>query len=393
MSQNFFTHEHVNFDILRQRSFNMRWAALDQNAIPLTSADPDFPPAPEIIETLQDYLKGGYMPYVPPFGLPGLRESIASYVGRRKGEQVKWEWVLPTDSAARAMDIIAEAVLQPGDEAIIFDPVDLMFGVSVRRAGGIPVYFSRIKENGFWDLSDLESLVTPKTKLLCLCNPHNPLGVLYSKEELEEVLRVANAHDLYILNDEVWSDIVYSEQTFLSLMQFPAEQTKKVLTVYGYSKGFSMAGIRGGYLICPDPEMFTKIVDVSGVENTVGGVACLTQIAMMAAFDKAEYWVDAFVAHLQTCRDYVYDRLNAMPGIRADKQEATFVSFFDVRGTGLTSEGFVEYIQKDAGVYLVPGSNKWFGPGAEGRVRLCYATSHDILKEALDRIECSVNKL
>ena len=72
MSQNFFTHEHVNFDILRQRSFNMRWAALDHNAIPLTSADPDFPPAPEIIEALQDYLKGGYMPYVPPFGLPGL---------------------------------------------------------------------------------------------------------------------------------------------------------------------------------------------------------------------------------------------------------------------------------------------------------------------------------
>ena len=393
MSQNFFTHEHVNFDILRQRSFNMRWAALDQNAIPLTSADPDFPPAPEIIESLQDYLKGGYMPYVPPFGLPGLRESIASYVGRRKGEHVNPEWVLPTDSAARAMDIIAEAVLQPGDEAIIFDPVDLMFGVAVRRAGGTPVYFSRNKKNGCWDLSDLESYVTPKTKLLCLCNPHNPLGVLYSEEELAEVLRIANAHDLYILNDEVWSDIVYSEQKFLSLMQFPAEQTRKVLTVYGYSKGFSMAGIRGGYLICPDPDMFQKIADVSGVENTVGGVACLTQIAMMAAFDKAEYWVDAFVAHLQTCRDYVYDRLIAMPGIRADKQEATFVTFFDVRDTGLTSEGFVEYIQNDAGVYLVPGSNKWFGPGAEGRVRVCYATSHDILKEALDRIECSVNKL
>jgi len=388
-----FRNEDIRFDILRQRSLNMRWASMGETDIPLTSADPDFPPAPEILQALHNYIDGGYMPYVPPFGIPGLRESIADFVLQRKGERVCPEWILPLDSAARAMDVVAHAVLQPGEEAIIFDPVDLMFGVSIRRAGGIPVFFSRTKADGHWDLSGLEDLITPQTRMLCLCNPHNPLGVLYSEAELAEILRIANAHNLYIMNDEVWSDIVYSETPFLSLMQFPGELTQKVLTVYGFSKGFSMAGIRGGYLICPEGAMFQKLADAAGVENTVGGVSCMTQVAMMAACNQARQWQDAFVAHLQTCRDYVYARLSAMSGIQAELQEATFVTFFDIRETGLGSEAFVDYMQKDAHVFLIPGNRKWFGPGAEGRVRLCYATSHDILKTALDRMEESLNKL
>lgn len=393
MDHGYFTNDHVNLDILRQRSYSMRWATLEPDVIPLSSADPDFPPAPEIIDTLKEYLSGGYMPYVPPLGITGLRETIASGLKQRKNENVRPEWILPTDSAARAMQIISAAVLNPGDEAVIFDPVDLMFGVSISMAGGKAVYYPCTKEHGHWDFSDLESYITPKTKMLCLCNPHNPLGKLYAKEELAKILEIANRYDLCVLNDEVWSDIVYSETPFHSLMEFPEEQTRKVLTVYGFSKGFSMAGIRGGYLICPDETLFQKVFDVSAVGTTVGGVSCLTQVAMKAAFERGFYWVDEFVAHLQACRDYVYQRLNAMPGITADKQEATFVSFFDIRETGLSSEEFARQIYEIDRVYLVPGTDKWFGPGAQGHVRLCYATSHEILEQALDRIETGVNRM
>lgn len=114
---------------------------------------------------------------------------------------------------------------------------------------------------------------------------------------------------------------------------------------------------------------------------------------MKAAFEKGFPWVDAFVAHLQTCRDMAYDRLNAMPGIHADKQEATFVTFFDMRETGVSSDDFARYILERSRVYLVPGNKQWFGPGAAGHVRLCYATSHAILQEGLDRIERGVQEL
>lgn len=194
-----------------------------------------------------------------------------------------------------------------------------MFGVSIGMAGGKAIYYPCQKHGGHWDFSDLEGYITPKTRMLCLCNPHNPLGKLYSVAELRKILDIANAHGLYILNDEVWSDIIYSEVPFHSLMEFPKEDTQHVMTVYGFSKGFSMAGIRGGYLICPEKAIFDRAFDVSGVGVTVGGVPCLTQVAMKAAFEKGFPWVDAFVAHLQTCRDMAYDRLNAMPGIHADQ--------------------------------------------------------------------------
>lgn len=382
-----FTNDQIRLDILRQRSLNMRWASLPEDVIPLTSADPDFPPAQEILDVLREYLDGGYMPYVSPRGMTGLRETLAEGAWHRKKERVDPQWILPTDSAARAMQIIAAAVLAPGDEAVIFDPVDLMFGVSVAMAGGKPIYYPCVKTDGRWNFSDLESFITPRTRMLCFCNPHNPLGKVYAADELRTILEIANRRDLYIMNDEVWSDIVYSEQPFISLMSFEPELTQKVLTVYGFSKGFSMAGIRGGYLVCPDDRLFPKVLAVSGVENTVGGVSCLTQVAMKAAFERAFPWVDRFVAHLQSCRDQVYVRLNAMPGIRALRQEATFVSFFDVRGTGMSSEEFVDFMLRSQRVALVPGTKKWFGPGAEGYVRLCYSTSHELIDEALDRME------
>ena len=131
MKQNLFSDDAVRLDILRQRSYSMRWASLPEDVIPLSSADPDFPPSQEILDTLHEYLKGGYMPYVPPLGITGLRETLAEGIWKRKHEKTEPEWFIPTDSAARAMQIAAAAVLAPGDEAIIFDPVDLMFGVSI----------------------------------------------------------------------------------------------------------------------------------------------------------------------------------------------------------------------------------------------------------------------
>ena len=236
MKQNLFSDDAVRLDILRQRSYSMRWASLPEDVIPLSSADPDFPPSQEILDTLHEYLNGGYMPYVPPLGITGLRETLAEGIWKRKHEKTEPEWFIPTDSAARAMQIAAAAVLAPGDEAIIFDPVDLMFGVSIGMAGGKAIYYPCQKHGGHWDFSDLEGYITPKTRMLCLCNPHNPLGKLYSVAELRKILDIANAHGLYILNDEVWSDIIYSEVPFHSLMEFPKEDTQHVMTVYGFSK-------------------------------------------------------------------------------------------------------------------------------------------------------------
>ena len=385
-----FTDDKVDLKVLKERALGMRWAGMPEGTIPLTSADPDFKPAIEIREAMTDFIKGGYFPYAPD-ALPGLREAISGSLKMRKNEDVPPEFIQPVDSASACMHAIALSVLKPGDEVIIFDPVDLLFGISARYAGATVVYYSPKHENGHWDFSDLESYVTDKTRMIGLCNPHNPLGLLYTEGELRTIATVAAEHDLWIMNDEIWSDIIYSERPFVSINSLGPELNKKTISFYGFSKGFALPGLRAGYLYTLNAEAFETAMH--RCYDLAAGVDYLTQIAMKTAVTDCWYWVDAFVERLQSNRDYLVERMNAMPLLHAPKPEATFVSFFDVRETGMSSQEFADYSKEHCKVALVPGTVKWFGPGGEGNVRLCYSTSHAILKEALDRIEAGMQEL
>lgn len=391
---NYFCNENINFDVLSKRAYNYRWAELPEGTIPLTAADTDFPVAPEIIKEIVDYVQVGYLSYTPKLGLPEFRQSIAKALNDKKNEHIDPELVLPIDSAARGMYIIAQAVLQPGDEVIIFDPVDYLFKQSALSAKATPVLFpAKVTSEGRLDLSTLESYITPKTRMIGLCNPHNPLGTLYSKEDLELILDLSEKYNLYIMNDEIWSDIVYPPNKFLSIMSLGAERNKRTLSVYGFSKCYGVAGLRIGCVYCHDKALFDKMVEKSDVMTTAGGIASVSQIAGIACLEKAQYMVDAYVAHLAQNRDYACERINAMAMLSVRKPEATFVVFIDVRQTGLSSEQFVDFMLDKVKLALVPGTENFFGPGAEGFVRLCFATSHEVLAEGLDRLEKGISLL
>ncbi len=389
MLSRLFQDDQVNMDIILERSTGMRWGGQKEGTITLTAAEPDFIPSEEITNAMIEYIKGGYFPYAPQGGIKGFRESISDKLKTRKNVNVDPAHIVPVDSAHAALNAVAASILQPGDEAIIFDPVDLLFGISVRNAKGVVVEFPAIYENGKWDLSALESYITPKTRLIGLCNPQNPMGVLYTKEELKYIAELADKYNLWIMNDEIWSDIIYSEKPFVSINSLGPELNKRTISLYGFSKGFAVAGLRAGFIYTMNQEAFDKVVNIA--HNY--GVDVVTQVAMKAAFDKAFPWVDAFVAHLQGNRDYLYERLLKMPYFEPTKQEATFVSFPNISKTGMGSQEFVDWCLKEARVLLVPGTAKWFGTRGEGHVRICYSTSRKILTQALDRIEEAVNKL
>lgn len=386
-----FADDKVDMKVLRERALSMRWGSLPEDVIPLTSADPDFKPAKEINEAMIEYIRGGYFPYVPEGGIPGLKESIAKGLKERKNVDVQPEYIEPVDSAAAALQIIALSILKPGDEAIIFDPVDLLFGISVRYAKAEVKYFPSVYENGRWKLDDLESYITPKTRMICLCNPHNPMGYLYTADELRQIAKIADRHGLWIMNDEIWSDICYSGKPFISINSLGPELNKRTISCYGFSKGFALPGLRAGYIYTMGREAMDQVKQV--LNGHLFGVDLVTQVAMKAAYDQCFYWVDAFVEHLQGNRDYILERFEKMPYVKATKQEATFVTFPDISASGLSSQEFVDFMLKEQKVALVPGTVTWFGPGGEGHVRLCYSTSHAILEEGLDRIEAGLNKL
>jgi len=390
MRSDLFTDDKVDLAVLKQRALGMRWAGMPEGVIPLTSADPDFKPAQEIRDAMIEFIQGGYFPYAPD-ALPGLREIISQRMAERKGIQAPPEFIAPVDSASAAMHAIAASIVQPGDEVIIFDPVDLLFGISTRYGGATPVLYPAWQKDGKWDFSDLESFVTPRTKMIDLCNPHNPLGLLYTKEDLLQIAQVAEKHGLWIMNDEIWSDIVYSEKPFVSIASLGPELNKRTISLYGFSKGFGLPGLRAGYIYTQSQEAFDMVM--SRANSLAAGVDYLTQVAMKTAFESCFYWVDAFVEHLQHNRDYIYERFSKMPLIEPTRQEATFVTFPDISATGLSSQEFYDYMFQEQKVALVPGTVQWFGPGAEGHVRLCFSTSHGILEEGLDRIEAGLVKL
>lgn len=389
-----FTNEDVNLKILRQRAYNLRWAEVDEGVIPLTAADPDFPAPKAVADALTEYIQGGYFSYTPKRGFPEFAESLSRALKARKNEDINPDLILPVDSAARGMHIIAQTVLKPGDEALVFDPVDFLFKTSMEAAGAkVNLFPMTFREDGTIDFSSIEKYITPKTKMLGLCNPHNPLGKVYPKEDLEYLLDLSKKYGFYIMNDEIWSDIVYSDAEFTSICSLGKEKNKKTLSVFGFSKSFGIAGLRAGCIYCQDEEIFDKLVEASLVDTTIGGISSLSQVAGIACLTECYGWLDEFVAHLQSNRDYALERLNQMPGVKCTKPQATFVMFPDVSEISIGAEELVEYLKKEERLAIVPGGRQFFGPGSEGHVRICLATSREILKEGLDRMERGLKKL
>lgn len=388
-----FDDANVKLDVLKKRAYNYRWAEVEEGVIPLTAADPDYPVAPEIRQAMMDYIQDGYFSYTPKLGFPEFRQSIARALKRRKGEDIDPELVLPIDSAARGMYVIADVVLKPGDEMIVFDPVDYLFRESCLAAGGKVVLFPAKLKDGHIDLSQLESYITPKTRMIGLCNPHNPYGVLYRPEDLEHIMSLCEKYDLYIMNDEIWSDIIFPENKFLSIYSLGNERCRRVMSVFGFSKSFGIAGLRAGCVYTTDEKLFQAMVDKSAVMTTAGGIASICQVAAMTCLDKCYYWVDAFLEHLTQNRDYAVERLNKMPGLVAYKPQATYLLYVDVSSFGMTAVEFTDYMQKKVKLALVSGGEKFFGPGSEGHIRICIATSHAILEEGLDRLEKGIAML
>lgn len=375
----------VPLDLLRQRAHNLRWAEQPPGVIPLTAADPDYPAAPVIRDAIADYARSGVFSYGPAGGLPSFRQAVAGYL-RQRGATVPPEAVLAVNSAAAGLALVTCHWLSPGDEAIVWDPVDFLFAHTVRSAGGVPVLW-RIEPEAPLDLAALEALVTPRTRVLCLCNPHNPLGRCFRRDELEALGRFCLERGLRVLSDEVWSDVVYPPATFTSWLALEPELAGLGAVVHGFSKSFGLAGLRVGYVAMADPEAAARLLADSELPSTVDGVATLSQVAATAAYSPDGLaWLEAFLEHLRARRDQAVTRLAAIPGLRVQPPAATFVLFVGLPPLQESVEALVERLRREHGVAVVPGSPRWFGPGAAGHLRLSFATSEALLAEALERL-------
>lgn len=388
-----FERDSVNLDILKKRAFNLRWATVPEGVIPLTAADPDFPSAPEIAEAIIRFTKDRYLSYGPPAGLPEFKESVARYFSVKRLVPALPEFIFPVDSAAFGIYLTCKAFLAQGDEAIIFDPVDFLFRYSIEAVGGTAIPFAIPPGPAPIDFERFERLISSKTKLICLCNPLNPTGKVFTREELLKIAEIACKHNLVILSDEIWSDIVYTPHLYTSIASLSEEISNHTVTVTGYSKSYGLAGLRIGAVMAGNQAHYDRLFEASLHGSTIHGANVLSQIAATTALNECDYWLDNFLKHLQQMRDLCDRELNSINGFHCIPPEGCYVAFTNITGTGKSSREIHQLLLDKAKVAVVPGAKEWFGEGAGGFIRMSFATSADILGEALYRVKNTINSL
>ena len=376
----------VDEKILRQTAFNLRWATVPNDVIPLTAGEMDFPVAPPVLEAIERHVRNGYLGYCPAQGFESFREAIAADLTNR-GIQASADRILALDGAASALKAACKGILKPGDEAITFDPIDFLLPHCGEQAGATVRRCPVSQTTGEVNFSRLESLITPSTKALLICNPHNPTGRVLRRNELMSLAAIAEKHDLWIISDEVWSEIILGSIPMTSIASLSAEIGKRTITISGFSKSDGLSGLRVGYAHCENQAIFAQIMGASGALDTSGGATVLSQVAAEAALLEGKSWRNDFISHLKNIMPNAAKRLSELPGVDCPMPEGTFLLFPKVTAFGLDAVSLAELILKEAKVSVVPGLPRWFGPASEGHLRLSVATSHLILNEALERIE------
>jgi aminotransferase len=383
----------IDLPILRRRAHNLRWATVPADVIPLTAADPDMPCAPEIAEAIARFARERYFSYGAPEGMPEFRESMAAYFQTRRQIPASPGWIFPVDSAAFGIYITCKAFLRAGDEAIVFDPVDFLFRYGIEAAGARAVPFAIPPGDDPVDFNRLGQLISKRTRMICLCNPLNPTGKVFTRQELQRFAELAVRYDLIILSDEIWSDIVYSPNVYTSMASLGKEVRDRTITITGFSKSYGLAGLRIGAVMASNREHYNVLFNTSLHKSTVHGANLLSQVAATAALNECGGWLHDFVQHLQRMRDLCVNSLNSIKGVHCLPPAGCYVAFPDISGTGLGSGEIQELLFNEARVAVVPGLPEWFGDGANGHIRLSFATSAEILMQAMERIKNTIQRL
>lgn len=388
-----FTNQEVKLEILKKRAYNLRWASVPAGVIPLTAADPDFPCAPQIAEAISQYASQRYFSYAPAEGHSFFREAVANFHTNKRQVNTHPDFVIAVDSAAYGILMTCKAFIGKGDEAIVFNPVDFLFKYSVESCQGIAVPLSvPLTSEGLIDMNALEGLITSKTKMICLCNPLNPTGKVFTKSELEQIGNLAIKYKLIILSDEIWSDIVFAPHVYTSIASVSEAIKQHTIIVTGYSKSYGLAGLRVGSVIAPNEKLYQQLLLASDHQSTTHGCNVLAQVAVKSALEDCGEWLQNFVNHLNNMRDLCIEDLNKMNGISCHSPQGCYLVFPDISQTGLEAETLQKLLLEKGKVAVVPGLGKWFGDRAAGHIRLSFATSEEILKEGLYRINKVLNE-
>lgn len=363
-------------------------AATMKDVISLGIGEPDFTTPDPILEAGRRSLQQGETHYTSNAGMGELRQALVVHLQDLYG--VSYDAaseVVITVGGSEALYLAATALLEPGEEVIIPTPCFVSYQAEVELAGGVAVEIpSRMEDNFVLDPATIEAAVTPRTKAILISYPTNPTGAVAERETLLEVLRIAQEHDLIVISDEIYDQLVYGGHQHVCFSTLPGAQ-ERTLLLGGFSKDYAMTGWRIGFAAGP-ADIIRGLVRIH--QYTIMCAPTTAQAAAVTALREGRPYVEQMVAEYDRRRKLIVNGLNQI-GLPTFEPKGAFYAFPKVSVTGLTDEEFAERLLKEESVAAVPGSA--FGLGGEGFLRCSYATAYDKIEEALRRIERFVKRL
>lgn len=357
-------------------------AAEMEDVISLGVGEPDFVTPWSIRESCVYGLEQGYTSYTANRGLWELREEICAL--QKRNFNIDYDPktnVLVTVGVSEALDIAMRAILTPGDEILIPEPCYVSYKACASLAGAVAVAVPAKIENNFSITpADLEVHVTNKTKALLIGYPNNPTGAILTKEQLMDIAKFAQEHDLIVISDEIYGDLTYGGERHVCFAGLPGMKDRTIL-LNGFSKAYAMTGWRIGYAMS-NPAIISAMTKIH--QYTMLCAPITAQIAAVEALRHGEKYMKKMVSEYDKRRRLIYDGLTNA-GLKCFEPKGAFYIFPDITSTGLTSEEFAEQLLMKEHVALVPGTA--FGQCGEGYVRCSYATSVTKISEAIARIE------
>ena len=352
-----------------------------------SAGEPDFDTPTHIKAAAKKALDEGKTRYGPAAGEPGLRKAIAEKLLRDNQLAYNADNIIVTNGGKQSLYNLIMALIEAGDEVIIPAPYWLSYPEMVTLAGGTSVIVNTSLENHYKITPEqLEAAITPKTKLFVLNSPSNPTGIVYTPEEIAALAKIVVEKDILVVSDEIYEKILYDGAIHRSIASFGPEIFQRSIISNGFAKAFSMTGWRVGYIAGP-VEIVKAMTKIQG--HSTSNVCTFAQYGAIAALESPQDCIEEMVKAFSERRQYILERVRAIPGLNCPTPNGAFYVFIDISQTGLKSRDFCQKLLKTQKVAAIPG----IAFGADDCIRLSYATDLKTIEKGFDRIDKFIGTL
>lgn len=364
-----------------------KWNYFPEGVLPLWVAEMDLRVAPAIRRALKEHIDTDDFGYPMPIGAPGMCEALCARLAGRYDLHINADGVMSMASTVAGLNLGARAFADAGDEVLLLTPLYPPFKNSLDLTGRVAVEVELVDDGSGYaiDFDALQAAVTARTRMIMLCNPHNPVGRVFTREELQGLADFAIRNDLMVVSDELHADLTLDGK-HIALASLGDEIAARTVTLYGPTKAFNIPGLNVSFALATDPGLLERLRKAA--KGLLGGPNRMAQVATRAAYTEGDEWLAGTLDLLRSNRELLLRTVGAeIPAVKMHSPEGTYLAWLDMRQTDLGPEPAKALVER-AKVGLNEGAD--YGKGGAGFVRLNFATSPEILSQALERISAAI---